>query len=347
MIESRLTHSDLTDLRAYVEHEAPFATILIPAPSDVADAEHRFDVRWRQARRELSDAWTTETMDRLDEQIAGLQHDSGAALVLVASADGAFLTEFLTAAPTRVRTMEGPLPSLVPIIEGRQRTIAHVVVEADKSGANLTAYDGATVVEQDEVVGEEFQIHRGAPGGWSQRRFQQRAENTWDTNANDVADRVAALADQIDARLVAVSGPVRGRSMVVKELSERNVGGVVEIEHGDADAVAEAIVTAVDDVHASAIADLGERYRDALSNDGAVAGVDDTFTALVEGRVDTLLVNDDWSDETTLRRQVDGIPDGARAIDAAIVAALRSDARIVVVPTLAAMDGPLGALTRW
>ncbi len=34
----------------------------------------------------------------------------------------------------------------------------------------------------EQVEGETEYIRRGAPGGWSQKRFQQRAENTWEHN---------------------------------------------------------------------------------------------------------------------------------------------------------------------
>ena len=36
---------------------------------------------------------------------------------------------------------------------------------------------------QVQVDGDELHIHRPHQGGWSQRRFQQRAENQWEANA--------------------------------------------------------------------------------------------------------------------------------------------------------------------
>ena len=38
-------------------------------------------------------------------------------------------------------------------------------------------------------------ITKIAAGGWSQRRYQQRAENTWEDNARDVAGACSAMRD--------------------------------------------------------------------------------------------------------------------------------------------------------
>lgn len=66
--------------------------------------------------------------------------------------------------------------------------------------------------------------------------------------------------------------------------------------------------------------------------------------ALREGRVARLLVHDDG----TPGDQADPTwCDGARLVDRAIVAALATDAEILVVPNLAMMDGPLAATMRW
>ncbi|NND74177.1 MAG: hypothetical protein HKN44_04145 [Ilumatobacter sp.] len=339
--------SEVDDLRDVCGWDAPFFTAVLPARSDVADAEHRLEVRWGNARRQLSPQWTDDDVSDIESLLAGIGHDGGAALAIVRGGDGHTLTEFLPASPGSAAVHEGVLPALAPIIEGRQRSLAHVVVEADKSGADIVAFAGANVLATDRVDGEELHIHRGHPGGWSQQRFQQRAENTWNDNADDVADTAASLAEQIGAQLIAVAGPPRAKAMVADALAERTGVDVVKVDSGDPDGIAADVVTLLDDAHARSVAALSERFRDGLANDAAVAGIEATIDALVEGRVDTLLVNDDWTDDTVLDRRVMDIEPGARAVDAAVAAALRTDADVVVVPNLAAMEGPVGALLRW
>lgn len=337
----------LDDLRSVATWPGPFFSVILPARSDVTDPDHRLAVRWSNASRELSPEWSDEQIAELDELVGSIGHDGGAALAIVHSAGGRTLTEFLPAAPAAAIVLEGGVPALVPIIEGRQRALPHVVVETDKSGADIVAFAGTTVVATDRVAGEELHIHRGHPGGWSQQRFQQRAENTWNDNAADVAEAVAALAERVGARLIAVAGPTRAQSMVAEAVAERTDAPVAKVEAGDADGIAAEVVTLLDDAHASAVVAVAERLRERLGTGSAVVGVDATLGALVEGRVDTLLVNDDWSDTTELDQQLMDIEPGARAIDAAVVAALRTEADIVVVPSLAVMDGPLAAILRW
>src|SRR5437762_2256359 len=43
-------------------------------------------------------------------------------------------------------------------------------------------------------------------GGWSQRRYERRAMETWKTNAGEVAEEVGNIAKQVDARVIAVTG---------------------------------------------------------------------------------------------------------------------------------------------
>jgi hypothetical protein len=67
--------------------------------------------------------------------------------------------------------------------------------QADASGAG-----GGAVTTVGEATGDDPMLRKSNPGGWSQRRYQQRAENLWEENAKAVADQVAGLVDEIGAR---------------------------------------------------------------------------------------------------------------------------------------------------
>jgi hypothetical protein len=88
--------------------------------------------------------------------------------------------------------------------------------------------------------------------------------------------------------------------------------------------------------------------REGTGHGRATVDTAETLATLNEGRVATLLVHDDIDavDEVT-DTEIAGFPAGARTVDVAIAAALRSDADVVVVPQLAMMDGPLAAILRW
>lgn len=323
-----------------------FFTVALPVPSDQTDSAHRFALEWANARRQLAD-WAEGDLTVADEFIAGVDHDGGAALILMHGRGGPSVVEFLDEPIRQPMVHEGPLPRLAPLIEARARVIPHVVVETDRAGADLIAFDGGTVLATETFDGSTEHIHRGHAGGWSQRRFQQRAENTWESNAKDVADVVAVLARKVDAKLVAVAGDVRAVTLVIDALPAELSDLAVKLEAGSPAGIADEVVRLLSDQVAVQAVALADQLRTGLANGHATTDADAVMSSLVEGRVATLLVHDDGSPAPVLALDQAGFPAGARVVDAAIAAALRTDATIVVVPRLGVLDGPVAALLRW
>lgn len=339
--------SELDDLRALTDAPGPFLTIVLPATSRHDDAGQRFDIEWKNARKLIAEWCGEDELGTLDATVAEIDHGEGEAVIVIHAASGPTLVEFLDEPVDHMVAEQAALPRLVTLLEARQRTIAHVVVETDRAGADLIAFDGGHVLAVEEVDGETLHIHRGHPGGWSQRRFQQRAENTWERNAGDVADAVAAMAAEVDAQLIAVAGDVRAQTFVLQALPHDIAERAIKVDAGSPAGIADEVVRAVSNLGAERIRDLADQLRTALSAGTATIDVDDTLAALAAGRVDTLLVHDDGSAGPTRQHEMVGIPVGVRVVDAAVVQALRTDARIVVTPRLAVMSGPIAALLRW
>lgn len=328
--------ASLDDLQPLIDADGPFLTVLLPAPSRHADAAERFAVRCKNALKEVSGDWPADDLQAFEQDLAALPHHAGDSVIVIRTADGTMHVEFIHD-PVEPRLFEGPLPRLAPLIESRQRTIAHVVVDADKAGASITAFDGGRVLGSEIVEGDTEHIHRGHPGGWSQRRFQQRAENTWDENADDIAEAADEFARRVDARLVAVAGPARARSMVVDSLDTlvRNHEYSIEsIDQGDVDGIAAAVTRLTADIAASDAVAAIERAKQSMGTADAFDG--DVLAALDAGRVETLLVHDD-ADTTSTDRH----------IDRCIARALGTGADIVVVPRVAILDDGVAAVLRW
>jgi len=335
------------DLRRLVEADGPFLTVSFPTRSDLDDARHRFDIRWKNARRAIDDSrWNEATLRELDALVAGLPHDGGAGLVIVRAQDDSTLVEFLDE-PVAEYVGESLVPRLAPVLEARQRAIPHVVVETDRAGADIHAFEGGRVLSTDQVEGDTEHIHRGHPGGWSQRRFQQRAENTWERNADDVAEAIEEMDRRVGAELVFVAGEVRAKHLVHDALSEAVRSHTTLVEAGSPEGIAEEVVRLLSDHVARSVRVLAEQVRDRLGTGTASADVGEVLAALADGRVEHLLVHDERDDVTVTDHDVAGIPAGARTVDAAVTAAIRSDAEITVVPALALLDGPIAALLRW
>jgi hypothetical protein len=322
----------MSDLRQLIDRPGPFLTLVVPARSDVVGASDRFETQVRNALKGVPDEWDPH-VDDLHAQLAALDHAGGAALIAIRSFDGNTFHEFIDQPIRRAAASAGPLPRLAPLLEARQRIIAHVVVATDLAGADLIAFDGGTVTATAQVDGDTEYIHRGHPGGWSQRRFQQRAENTWEENTSEVAEEARRLADSIAARAIFVVGPTRAQSMVTSSLSEMVRVPVHAVSDGSLDGATEEILRLTSDVAASdtvaVLKEFDERPDRRTSNSEQVV------RALDEGRVETLLVHDDQSATSS------------DFIDHCIAQALSTHAEVRVVPSVGVLDHGVAAILRW
>jgi Bacterial archaeo-eukaryotic release factor family 2 len=345
-------------LKRLYEGRGPVASVYLDARSDVEDAAARLGVRWRSARRELTDQGAPEELlDVVDTAIAQ-GHSDGETIGVVAS-PRAILRVALPEPPVQDVIRLGPLPMGAPILENRQRAIPHVVVVTDRAGADIVQALGPDELGTTAVDGETLHITRSAPGGWSQRRFQQRAENVWEHNARLVADAVAGAADEIDARIIVVAGDVRAKGFLRDHLPAHLVARIVDAASVEPGRLADEVVRHVATVAAHDTRDL---LRELREREHVARGARATFAALAVGAVDVLLVHDDPTDERVgwitddpavvgldaagVAGRSDGPPDRARLADVAIRAALSTSAGVRVIPDHVVDEG-IAALLRF
>jgi peptide subunit release factor 1 (eRF1) len=247
------------------------------------------------------------------------------------------------------------------------------VVLADRTGADfiLSARgDDGDVESVDLAAGNDPHLRKSQPGGWSQRRYQNRAENLWDHNAKQVADQVTELVDKHRARLVLVAGDVRALEKLGQHLPERVAGLVRELETGgrapgtDVDELADEVVKMVATAVAEDSVDLLRTFKQERGqHDLATEGVAATLAALASAQVDTLLVHDDpddartaWfgpgpgmvgEDAQTLRDLGVESPEEGRLVDVAIRAAFTTGAAVRMIPSVRSVAEGLGAVLRF
>lgn len=326
----------------------PFLSAVIPTPSEVHDASERLEIRWHNARRLLEQAGASaDDLEQLDALRTELPHFNGASVAIAGPTGGPFLTEFLQHPVPRVTVAVDTLPRLGPVLENRQRTIAHLMVVTDRVGADIVAFDGGAPVAEGIVEGETEHIHRGHPGGWSQRRFQQRAENQWERNAKAVADEVATAAREHHAEVVVVAGDVRATGFLTDHLPSDVSALTTVLDVGSPEAIAEATVRVCDDHVARQTLELVGRLGDLVPADKAVRGMDATLNALAASRVSTLLVHDDADDDRRATRTVDGQRLEGRCVDLAIHLALTHGAEVRMIPAVASVSEGFGGILRW
>jgi hypothetical protein len=238
------------------------------------------------------------------------------------------------------------------------------MVVADRVAADLIGFGAGGEPVAAAVEGDTEHIHRGPPGGWSQRRFQQRAENQWESNAKECAEEVAVLARRLHARVVTVAGDVRAVGFLLEHLPTDVAELAIKLDGQSPELIAEETVRAVADVVARDTRSILERFHEQHGQGRGAVGARATLEALAAGRAEILLVHDDPTDDRRARFRradlwcslddSDGAPGGAgddleegRLIDVAVRAAFLGDATVRFVPEHAVPDGRLAAVVRW
>ena len=114
------------------------------------------------------------------------------------------------------------VPHVLPLLVWRQRHPAYALVMLDRTGAELVVRPaGAGQPILATVDGPDDEIERNAPGGWSQPRYQNRAEDSWQHNAGRAAEAVADALTTAGADLLIVGGDVRAEHYFLDRLPAR------------------------------------------------------------------------------------------------------------------------------
>ncbi len=361
-------------LQPVVNATGPFATVCLDATRSGESGAHQVELRWRALRERLEDREVPRPILQALEAAAlaptGLAGPHGR--MLVAAGGELLLDRPLPQPPQPDSAGWDAVPDLLPFVRQYAWQVPHLLVVTDRTGADLTAFGFlGEEIDEETVSGDDHPLRKVSPGGWSQKRFQQRAENLWLDNADAVARQVDRLVAQSAARLVAVAGDVRAVAALKDHLGERASAIVVELRAGgrgsgvDEDALRKEVAEAVRVRAVEAVIEVTDRFQEELGRQGAaVEGLAAVVTALRKAQVDTLLLRDDPPETTQLYVGPEPLLIGvteedvrelgvehvrpARG-DAALVAALAaSDASIVLVPR----DGPrpangIGALLRY
>ena len=358
------------DLVTLLLETGPVASAYIDTTSATTDPRGEIDLRWKNVRRDLEGGGAdAATLDAMDATVAE-DHGGGDTLAMFATGGRVVRSFRWPDAPTQDLGRWAPLASVGPVVERRQAMAPHLVVRADRGGADIVAFLLGEAEVEAEVSGDDLHLQRSAPGGWSQRRFQQRAENVWESNAGKVAEDLVSVFDEVSARLVVVSGDVRALQFLKESLPPRVLDVLEEVDGGREEEAGEQIAEETARLLASAVASDTEallaKFREERGQDDRAAdGVAATVEALQRAQVETLLVHDDPTDDRSLWFGPEGVhlamdprtlselgvasPQEGRLVDVLIRAALATGSEVRMVPSTED-DGPtddVGAVLRW
>ncbi len=358
------------ELDRWFDDPGPFLSVYLDTEPAVERAPMRNELRWNDVRGALATAGATEPMLAAVDERIGDAHFHGRALAVVASARGHVHAESLEWQVRREFARVAPLPSVAPLLVAEQARVRHLIVLADRRGADFLVMDGTDVEDarsRDDAPAPVRKVHAG---GWSQPRYQHRAERRWEDEANAIAADLTALAEEYRPEFVAVAGDVRMIELLRHALPARvealvrSLGTGARTGDGGEDARRrEAIRLAANAAAEDTVALLRRFEEERGQDDLAVEGVEPTLEALSRGQVETLLVHDDPDDDrqawftdarvpvaataADLRSLAADEPRAGRLADVVIRAAFGTGAAVRVIPRHGPVADAIGALLRW
>jgi peptide subunit release factor 1 (eRF1) len=359
------------EVRALSEQRGPMASVYLSTPGDLENAAQFAELHWYDLRRDLAQRGADPEALEHVAPLVGPAHELGPALAAFATADGLVHVEHGAQPLDRDFGRWDQLPMVAPLVRWRQEAVPYVLVLTDRRGADITAFGVGPGEEHVDVDPDDHAPERKVkPGGWRQRKIQQRAERTWESHAHEVADAVRQVSDEVGAEVIVVGGDVRAVELLEEHLPDRMLQRLHEITGGraagvDTERMRAEVQRWVRDASARATMAALEKFREEYGqHDRAADGVDATLEALSESRVDILLVHDDPADERQAWFGPDAVPVAARPeplrddlgipgttsgrlADAAIRAALGTGAGVRIVPKAGGPTDGMGAILRW
>jgi hypothetical protein len=357
----------LSALQAVYSRPGPYVTVHLDVSRNTEDAPQQLDARWTSARHTLEHEGVDQHLvDAIGDRLREPVDVPGEVRRTIVAAGGEIVFDELVAGhsvwPEVVTS--GDLPDLSGWLHQADGQFPFLVVVADREGADIDFFRSLTTAESvhRKVSGDARNLHKFHGGGWSHKRFQQRSENTWESNAREVADEIRSVVSRHSPRVVVLAGDERARTAITEHLAgvQCEIAQVTSGGRGAGSSPA-ALWDDVRLVLASLEAEDQKELTGRLEEkwgqgNGAVLGVDDVMAALVQHRVDTLVVDLQKARDITVDlRRFPGLPIPQQALtgrelpaDQVLVAAgAATDARIAVLPAAQGKGGGVAAMLRW
>lgn len=365
----------LDALKTLLDHEGPLTTVCLDTTraDELGDREVRN--RWGSLKRSLEHQGAPPaTIALLAETVLRPTHVPGPhGRFVVAGADGILFDRVLADAPAREEAFYDGVPALMPAAQALEEAVSYLLVEVDRSGADLS-WSGLELPDE-QVDGGHDVLHKVRSGSWSHRRMQTRAEDSWDRNAEAVANELTRLVAAHHPEMVLLTGDVRAVAAITEACSKQVLEVLVEVPGGSRaegvkeDVFAARLHAAVEAYRARRQEQVVDRLREALGRGEGVTGLADVVEVLRRGQVAELVVLEDAAGfpaplhERTLHIGQDPLALGSRPSEiealgeqprkqradvALLRAAIAQDAGVTFAleGSVALVDG-VGATLRW
>jgi peptide chain release factor subunit 1 len=293
-----LTERDLRELLDYQGQASVLSVYLNTEPAEGSADTHR--LRLRSMLKEID---LPEDVERVERYFDHEFDWSGRSVAVFSCSKEDFFRPYPLAVPVRSRVRVAERPYVKPLADLLDSYGGYGVALVDKQGARLFYFNLGELQEQDGVIGEE--VRHTKRGGGSQALGRRGGvagktnyvEEVADRNIKEAAEYAANFFAENNVRRILIGGtednvnpfraqlPKAWQSLVVgsfpmsmnashPEVLERTMQVSAEAEERRKHRMVEAVITG------------------AAKGRGGVVGLDDTLSALHEGRIQTLVIRD-------------------------------------------------------
>ena len=343
-------------LTPVLEQSGPFLSVHLDTTRTDPAAASELEARWAQMRSRLgADGAPSALLDEIEETVLSPSSLGGRQGRSLFATDSEILVDrVLPVPPLRESAHRGEFPQLLPLLQLIPFAVSQLLVVVDRAGADLhlrfpenpSIARGANGLGADATVeGGHDVLHKaslggGAQHGWRADNYEARVEDSWERNADAVAEAVEKVLREHRVDMVMLSGDVRAMGLLRDALGRETRERLLEVPGGSRGVALERgpfreeLNRTTREFITARQQDLAERFRESQARDGAsVGGAAEVSQALDRGQVEELVFVSGHEPEG-----IEEMLRGALRTDAS-VSALEEDA--VGIP-----EG-VGALLRW
>ena len=247
--------------------------------------------------------------DRILKYLESEVDKSSQGLVIFASNGSGFFEAIPVEAPFDSHQLFiGSVPHLYPLARLVENYPRYAAVMLDTNKARIFVFGGKEEREE-KIAGEK--TRRTSKGGWSQARYQRRADNFHMLHIKEVVDTLDKIVREEKIDHIVVAGADVAMPILREQLPKPLADKIVEIgahEDGESGSFVERTMAALREKDAVTDAEKVEELMNAWQSGGlGVAGPEATLSAFQLGQVDELII----TASPALLKPVQKLPDDA------------------------------------
>jgi peptide subunit release factor 1 (eRF1) len=251
---------------------------------------------------------------RIQEHLEKMDHTAGQAFAIFACSGSELFDAFPLDAPIGEHSLFiSSVPHLYPLARLVEHYPRYAAVMLDTNKARIFVF-GAATGRDEKIVGEK--TRRNSKGGWSQARYQRRADNFHMHHVKEVVDTLDKIVREESIDHIVVAGAEVAMPILRDQLPQRLADKIVEIgahEDGESGSFVERTLAALREKDAETDVEKVQELMDAWQSGGlGVAGPEATLSALQLGQVDELVITGSPETLKPVQNMLDAAPGGVQ-----------------------------------